>query len=64
MTRHARNLVGHAVTYLGFTAPGGKVSLGAPTQSVRGSADAKNEFEVKGRPELSRTSHRVVSRPV
>ena len=52
------------MTYLGFTAPGGKVSLGAPTQSVRGSADAKNEFEVKGRPELSRTSHRVVSRPV
>jgi len=35
----------------------GKVSLGAPTQSVRGSTDAKNELGVKGRRKLSRTLH-------
>ena len=38
-----------AVACLGFPAPGNKVSLGVPTQSVRGSTDAKNELGVKGR---------------
>jgi len=52
------------VAYLGFPAPGGKLSFGAPTQPVHGCIDAKNELGVKGRRKLSRTSHIVVSRLV
>jgi len=40
------------VAYLVFPAPWDKVSLGTPTQLVRGSTDAKNEFGVKGRRKL------------
>ena len=35
-------------------APVGKLSFGAPTQSVRGSIDAKNELAIKGRQKLTR----------
>jgi len=52
------------VAYLGFPAPGDKVSLGAPTQSVRGSTGATNELGVSGRRKLSRAPHIVVSRLV
>jgi len=37
-----------AVAYLGFPAPGGKLSFGAPTQPVHGSIDAKNELGYRG----------------
>ena len=37
------------MAYLGFPVPGDKASLDAPTQSVRGSIDAKGELGVKGR---------------
>ena len=50
-----------AVAYLRFPARGDKVSLGAPTQSVRGSTDAKKELGVKGRRQLSRARYKVVS---
>jgi len=50
------------VVYLGVPAPGDNDRLGAPTQSVRGSTDAKNELGVKERRKLSRASHIVVSR--
>jgi len=64
-----RILKGHtvdiqAMAYLGFPAPVGNVSLGAPTQSVRGNTEAKNELGVKGCRKLSRTSRIVVSRLV
>jgi len=36
-----------AVAYLGFPAPWGKLSYGAPTQPVHGSIDAKNELGIK-----------------
>jgi len=42
-----------AVAYLGFYAPGDKVSLGTLIQCV-GSIDAKNELGVKGRRKLTR----------
>jgi len=42
------------VAYLGFPAPGGKLSFGAPTQPVHGSIDAKNELGMKGRRKLTR----------
>ena len=48
---------------IGFPAPGNKVSLGAPTQPVHGSKDAKSELGVKGLRKLTRVSHIVVSRP-
>ena len=35
------------VAYLGFSAPGGNLSFGAPTQPVHGSIDAKNELGIK-----------------
>ena len=38
-----------AVAYLGFPAPGNKLSLGPPTHPVHGRIDAKNDLEVKGR---------------
>ena len=45
------------VAYLGFPAPGGKLSFGAPTQPLHGSSiDAKNELGVKGRRKLTRTA--------
>ena len=50
------------MVYLGVPAPGDNDRLGAPTQSVRGSTDAKNELGVKERRKLSRASHIVVSR--
>jgi len=43
----------HPVAYLGFPAPGGKLSFGAPTQRVHGSIDAKNELGIKGRRKLT-----------
>jgi len=43
------------VTYLGFSAPEDKVSLGARTQPVLGSIDAKSELEAKGRRKLNWT---------
>ena len=43
-----------AVAYLGFPAPGGKLSYGAPTQPVHGSIDAKNELGIKGHRKLTR----------
>ena len=43
-----------AVAYLGFPAPGGKLSVCAPTQPVHGSIDAKNELGIKGRRKVSR----------
>jgi len=56
------------VTYLGFSAPEDKVSLGARTQPVLGSIDAKSELEAKGRRKLNWThmywNNVVVSRPV
>jgi len=52
------------VAYLGFPTPGGKVSLGASTQSVCGSTDTMNELGVQGRRKLNWTSHIVVSRLV
>jgi len=45
------------VAYLGFPAPGDKLSFGAPTQPVRGSIDVKNELEIKGRRKLTRALH-------
>jgi len=41
------------VAYLGFPAPGGKLSFGAPTQPVHGSIDTKNELGIKGRRKLT-----------
>jgi len=41
-----------SVTYLGFPAPGGKVSFGAPNQTFRGSLDAKSELRVTWRRKL------------
>jgi len=52
----------YAVAYLGFPAPGDKVSLGAPTQPVCDSIDAENEQGVKGRRRLSRALYMIVSR--
>jgi len=52
------------MAYLGFPAPRGKTSLGAPTQPVCGSTDVKSEMGVKGRRKLSRAPHIIVSRPV
>jgi len=43
-----------SVAYLGFPAPGGKLSFGVPTQPVHGSIGAKNESGVKGRRKLTR----------
>ena len=43
------------VAYLGFPAPGGKRSFGAPpTQPVHGIIDAKNELGIKGCRKLTR----------
>jgi len=42
------------VAYLGFPAPGDKLSFGATTQPVHGSVDAKNELGIKGRRKLTR----------
>ena len=44
----------NALAYLGFPAPGGKRSLGTPTQPVHASIDAKNELGIKGRAKLLR----------
>jgi len=38
----------HAVLYVGFPAPGDKVSLDAPHPPVSGSINAKNELGVNG----------------
>jgi len=53
-----------AVAYLGFAAPGRKVSFGVPTQPVCGSIDAKNELRVEGRRKLTRAPHTLISRAV
>jgi len=50
------------VAYLGFLAPGDKVSLGTRTELVRGSIDPKSELGVKGRRKLTRVLHIFVSR--
>jgi len=42
------------MAHLGFPAPGIKLSFGAPTQTVHGSIDAKNELGIKGRRKLTR----------
>ena len=55
------------VAYLGFPAPGGKLSFGAPTQPVHGSIDAKNELGYGGVESWLGPCNRlpiVVSRPV
>jgi len=44
------------VAYLGFSAPRGKLSFGAPTQPGHGKIDAKNELGVTGRRKLTRTA--------
>jgi len=49
-----------AVAYLGFLAPGAKVSLGTPTQAVSGSIDAKSESGVKRRRKWTPAPHLVV----
>ena len=62
-----RQFVFLPVAYLGFPAPGYKVSFGAPTQHVHGSIDAKNELGIKGRRKLILPCNRldiVFSRPV
>jgi len=51
------------VAYLGFPAPGNKVSFGAP-RSFRGSIDVESEVGVKGRRQLTRAPHIFVSRRV
>jgi len=51
------------LAYLGFLAAGDKPNLGAPTQPVRGSIDAKNELGVKGHRKLARALHIFVSVP-
>ena len=43
-----------SVAYLGFPAPGGKLSFGALSQPVHGSTDAKIELEIKRRRKLTR----------
>jgi len=48
-----KNAMVLAVAYLGFPAPRGKLSFGAPTQPVHGSMDAKNELGIKGRRKLT-----------
>ena len=56
-----------AVAYLGFPAPGGKLSFGTPTQSVHDSMDAKNELGVRGVESWlgpCNHLHIIVSRPV
>jgi len=53
-----------SVAYLGFPAPGYKVSFGAPTQHVHGSIDSKSELGVKGRRKLIRDLRVSVSRTV
>jgi len=45
------------MAYLGFPAPGDKVSFGAPTQIFRGSIDAKSELGINGRRKLTRAQH-------
>jgi len=52
----------NAVAYLGFPAPGGKVSFSALTQLVRGSIEAKSELGVKGGPKLTWALNIVVFR--
>jgi len=52
-----------ASCFLRLTAPRDKNSLSATTQLVHGSIDAKSELVVKGRRQLTRTQHTVVSRP-
>jgi len=59
-----RKTAAGAVAYLGFPAPEGKLSLGAPTQPVCGSIVAKNELGVKGRRKLTWAPRIVGSRPV
>jgi len=52
------------MAYLGYPTHGDKLSLGAPTQSVHGSIDAKNELGIKGRRKMTGAKRVVVFRPV
>jgi len=55
---HIKSLVyWQSVAYLGFPAPGDKVSLSAPTQPVPDSIDAKIELRRKGCRKLTRAPH-------
>jgi len=53
-TRRLQPLKRWTVTYLGFPAPGGKPSFGAPTQPVHARIYAKNEVGIKGCRKLTR----------
>jgi len=53
-----------AVAYLMFATPENKISLGAPSQPVRGGIDEKSELGVKECGNLTRTPRVLVSRPV
>jgi len=53
----------NTVAYLEFPATGEKVTLGAPSQPVRGNINAKSDLGVMGRGKLTRAPHTIVSRP-
>jgi len=63
MRRSRLQKASHPVACLGLPVPWGKVSFGTPTQTFRGSLDAKNELGVKRRRKLNWAPHIVVYRP-
>jgi len=57
----AQNGLAGPVAYLGFPAPGYKLTFGAPTQPVHGSIDAKNKWGIKRRRKLTRALQSKIS---